>query len=323
MGTLVNGTFFIPALNGSIIDIDNCTNSICSPEWAQLHYIPSLPGNVIYLAIFSMLLVAHVALGIRYRTWGFLAGLVTGLLLEMAGYIARLELHFDDFSFIYFVISLCCLALAPALISASIYLCISRLATVCGPGVARFPPSFYTGFFIGCDCISIALQAAGGAIAATAAGGSTLQNTGVDLMLGGISFQVVSLFCCLILSFDLALCADRTRRRTTLEGHRDRSGHDARNLIGYFSFTIIAATLFIFVRCCFRVAELKGGFSGPVANNQGLFMALEGPMVMLAVIVLAVSHPGRCFGGHLGWQAANWTWKNQQARREMETKGDL
>lgn len=60
------------------------------------------------------------------------------------------------------------------------------------------------------------------------------------------------------------------------------------------------ATITIFVRSVFRVAELKGGFHSSLANNQVLFMILEGAMIGIATLCLTVFHPGICFGGQWG-----------------------
>ncbi|KAK3062542.1 hypothetical protein LTS18_003852, partial [Coniosporium uncinatum] len=64
----------VPALNGTLIDPNLCTPSICSMEYAQIDYIPSLGGNLFYLIVFALLLVAQLGLGIFYKTWGFLGG---------------------------------------------------------------------------------------------------------------------------------------------------------------------------------------------------------------------------------------------------------
>jgi hypothetical protein len=65
------------------------------------------------------------------------------------------------------------------------------------------------------------------------------------------------------------------------------------------------ATVTIFIRSVFRVAELSGGFHGPLANNQVSFMILEGAMVCIACLCLTIMHPGLCFQGE--WRAANFT----------------
>jgi hypothetical protein len=78
---------------------DYCTLDICPLSEAYVEYVPSLAGNAFYLGIFAVLLVAQVVLGIRYRTWGYLAGLFGGLVLEIIGYAGRLQMHYNPFRF--------------------------------------------------------------------------------------------------------------------------------------------------------------------------------------------------------------------------------
>jgi hypothetical protein len=59
---------------------------------------------------------------------------------------------------------------------------------------------------------------------------------------------------------------------------------------------LFIATLLIFVRCFYRVAELWDGFSGHLANDEVTFMILEGPMIIGAVALMTIFHPGRIFG---------------------------
>ena len=48
------------------------------------------------------------------------------------------------------------------------------------------------------------------------------------------------------------------------------------------------------------MAELESGFGGALANNEPVFMILEGPMIMIAVVALTAFHPGFCFRWALG-----------------------
>lgn len=74
-----------------------CTYSVCPLDvFGQLHYRPSLGGNVLYLAIFGLGLLANIALAIKYRTWGYLAAIIGGAGLEIVGYIGRIMLWQDD-----------------------------------------------------------------------------------------------------------------------------------------------------------------------------------------------------------------------------------
>ena len=57
-----------------------------------------------------------------------------------------------------------------------------------------------------------------------------------------------------------------------------------------------AAFVFILIRCSFRVAELAHGFKGKLANEQVPFMILEGGMMILAVLLMTIFHPGRYIG---------------------------
>lgn len=103
MSTTSNGTNLIPSLNGTLIDPNACTTAICSLQYAQLDYVPTLAGNLTYLIIFGVLLLAQLVLGCLYRTWGFLVGMIGGLTLEIVGYVGRIQLHSDVFDFNYFV----------------------------------------------------------------------------------------------------------------------------------------------------------------------------------------------------------------------------
>jgi hypothetical protein len=67
---------------------------------------------------------------------------------------------------------------------------------------------------------------------------------------------------------------------------------------------LTVATLAIFVRSIFRVAELREGFNGPLANDEVTFMILEGAMMVIATLCLTVLHPGYCFGGY--WDQTSW-----------------
>jgi hypothetical protein len=91
-----------PANNNSAYII--CTLETCTIDYAYVHYIPTLAGNAIYLAIFAVLLIAQIYLGIHHRTWGFMAGMIGGGILEIVGYLGRILLHSDPFNFNYFLV---------------------------------------------------------------------------------------------------------------------------------------------------------------------------------------------------------------------------
>lgn len=86
-----------------------------------------------------------------------------------------------------------------------------------------------------------------------------------------------------------------------------------------FLVGLSVATLSIFIRSCFRVAELSNGFDGALANDEVSFMILEGAMIIIACLALTICHPGICFQGE--WRAANFKMsKNKNNLRDLEAK---
>ena len=196
-------------MNSTNFDPYYCTYQTCSvQEYGQLSYIPSLAGNAFYLAIFCSFMLCQVFLGVRYRTWGFLGGMFGGIALEIIGYVARIELNKDDFNNNYFIIYLVGLTIGPAFFSASIYLCLARIIAIYGTELSWLKPRTITCFFIICDFISLCLQAAGGALASLADTPSQGQ-TGVNIMIAGLSTQVASTFAFVCLCVQLAWAVRR------------------------------------------------------------------------------------------------------------------
>jgi hypothetical protein len=107
----------------------------------------------------------------------------------------------------WFIIYLVGLTIAPALFSAAIYLSLSRIIAIYGSGLTLFTPRTTTITFICCDLLSLILQAAGGAIASTSQYGTAEAETGVNIMIAGLSTQVAATtaFCglCLHLAWNI------------------------------------------------------------------------------------------------------------------------
>lgn len=182
----------------STLDPTSCTYATCSiADYGQLRYIPSLAGNSFYLAIFCLAFLAQIVLGIRYRTWGFMVGMLGGTALEIMGYVARVQLHYDDFNNTYFIIYLVGLTIGPAFYSGAIYICLARIIAVYGSKLSWLSPQTITWTFVSFDFLSLVLQAGGGALTSLDISES-LDQTGINLMIAGLASQVASTtaFCC-------------------------------------------------------------------------------------------------------------------------------
>lgn len=264
----------------------------CPVEGTLYGYYPNLGANAFFAAFFGFCFLIQLGLGIKYRTWTYLIALGFGCVGEMIGYIGRIMLNENPYAENGgFEMQICCLIISPAFISAGVYLVLKHIVMEFGEQWSRLKPKWYTWIFITADIVSLVLQAIGGGTAATADPGSKALDTGTDLMIAGIVWQVVSL-----LAFGYFLCeyTFRTwRRQSELSLH-------ATTLICSTKFrlfigAVIIAYLTIFVRCVYRIPELTGGWGSPLMRNEVEFIVLEGVMIVIAVMALTVFHPGYCF----------------------------
>ncbi|KKK23908.1 hypothetical protein AOCH_004197 [Aspergillus ochraceoroseus] len=228
--------------------------------------------------------------------------MLLGLAGELVGYAGRLSLHDDPFSSNAFLQYLVSLTIAPAFLSAAIYLCLSRIVVAYGERISYFRPRTYTMVFIAFDFIALLLQAIGGGIAASTDGSNAKTvHLGKNIMIGGLAWQVASLLIFAGMSGYFVL---RVRRASPTDFNYDfeRVRHSRYFKLGMWGLGI--ATLAIFVRSVFRCAELSEGFDGTLANDEVTFMILEGAMICIAVICQTVFHPGAIFKGQ--WHDAVW-----------------
>jgi hypothetical protein len=162
-------------------------SSQCPLEATIYGYYPSLGANVFFDVFFALFAAASFSLGYRYRTWSYCLAMMLAGITEVIGYIGRILLHYNAWFKSGFNIQICCLIVGPPFNSAAIYLVLKHTTLFFGESWSRIKPRFYTYIFVSCDILSLALQAAGGAMAATSRGNEKRQNTGDDLMMAGIS----------------------------------------------------------------------------------------------------------------------------------------
>lgn len=316
-------------LNGAeFILQDDCTPSICSVQvCGQIEYIPNLGGNAFYMAVLIILLLAQLFLCIRYKTWGFLVGMFGGLVLEILGYGGRVWLHNNIFNFNAFLLYLIPLTIGPAFLSGSIYICLGRIVNINGAHLSRFSAKTYAVVFVSSDIFSLVLQAVGGALASEADTKSQ-QDTGVNIMIAGLAYQVFSLLLFLVLWGDFVL---RIRKAGEDQKSPQYAALRRSKYFLYFQFgtyifvsifpaeaiinaklitALLISTLLILIRSTYRVIELQGGFGGSIANNEPSFMILEGPMIIIAVLLVTICHPGLVLKD--AWQTASFSFRSNK-----------
>ncbi len=236
----------------------------CPVSATTYGYTPNLEGNVFFSAWFGLMLLASLFIGFRKRTWTYTLGLSFGCLGEMVGYIGRDLMSQNPWNGNAFKIQIVCLILAPSFVAASIYLTIKYLVLYFGAEYSILKARWYPWLFIGCDILSIVMQAIGGGVSAAATGGNNnnanLLSTGNNLMIAGIAFQVATMGLAGILFLTFAI-----RYRKGKHGHRsgthgspepkfEPSSEEKihRQTVFVYCAAVALAYLTVLIRCIYR-----------------------------------------------------------------------
>lgn len=271
----------------------NCTavSSICPVEDTIYGYTPSLPINAFFIAFFAVFALHHVIFGLHYRTYFFALALHAGCIAEAIGYAGRILLHNNVYSNVAFNIQISCLIFAPAFIAAGIYITLQHIVQTFGAQISRLPPKAYTIIFMLCDSFSLILQAVGGGLAGSSKGNVNQRNVGTDLMMVGIVIQVFTLIVFAGLVIDYAIRVKYAWVHVNVEGKKLAE----QTSFKLFVAAVAIAFLAIFCRCVYRIAELSGGWASPIMRDEASYVVLEGFMMVIAVTMVSVFHPGWCF----------------------------
>lgn len=284
--------------------VQDCTKETCPINLTIYQYAPSLAANATFLALFGLSGLIHLGQAVANRRttspWTYSMPTVIGCIGEIIGYVGRIMEHFDPFSGNGFYIQICCLTIAPAFFTASIYFCLGDFVRLYDPNsqISRFKdPRIFAWIFIPCDIISLVLQAAGGGLAATSVEQGDNPDPGTDVMITGLAWQVFTLLIFIVLSLDFAFNIYRSRGSLdkpsiSRSASPEKFGTDEatakitprspkmplKNLLLYI-VPFCAAVILIFARCCYRVAELSGGWTGSLIHDETSFIVLEGVWV--------------------------------------------
>jgi hypothetical protein len=154
--------------------------------------------------------------------------------------------------------------MSPVFFAAAIYVLLYVIARYIDPSASRINPKFFYWIFIPADIISLILQATGGAMSSTSNGSS---QAGVDIALAGLIFQVITLT-----FFSVCVVDYMIRSRSTWKSVKVPA-----RFVNFCVFLALA-TLFILIRCAYRVYELSEGYSrdSEALRDEPKFIALEG-----------------------------------------------
>ncbi|PVH75687.1 RTA1-domain-containing protein [Cadophora sp. DSE1049] len=285
-----------------------CTIDTCPIDSSYYFYRVSLAANATFIALFAVSLIGFlVTYAVTRRATAFTFAVSAGVILENG-----------------FLMQIVCLTIAPAFIAGGIYLCLRRIVYAFGPENSRIAPETYTRFFIPCDLLSLLLQAAGGGIASSASHQHKSTKVGDRIMVAGLAFQVLTLLVFMILCGDFAI---RTRRRYKSLGEAafDQNPHfvtlrHSKKFKGFLA-ALTLATICIFWRSVYRVAELAEGWTGSLIKRQWLFVGFEGVMVIVACLALNLFNPAFAFSEGVTGLGGLGSKKKMRKQREKANEG--
>lgn len=290
-----------------------------SPVSMYSGMVPNLAFNIAMLVIWSLLLAFHTTMVWRKQYWFSIAFMCAGI-MEVIGYVGRVISHYNVFKIDPFLMQMVCLTIAPVFTMGGVYYQLAKLIEIYGHRFSLLPsPMAYSYIFIACDIISLVIQAAGGGQSGSAATSGTNTDVGDNIFVGGLAVQVASMtiFICLMLHLFYKVFV-QTRidhagvnrlswslfkiPQTEIDYmYRKKFQHVRLNpdrwVFHYFPFALALAVFLIFVRCCYRLAELAEGWGGNLITHENYFIILDALMMAAATTILTVFHPGLAFRG--------------------------
>ena len=144
-----------------------CVDGECSVGIGFLPYQPSVAGNAVVAGLFGLLATAVAVLGVWYRTPIYSAIIVTGLLMEVMGYIGRVLLHFSGGNMNCYVIFLLGTILGCTFITTAVFLILPHYIGIHGGSITAIRPRYVNYMFAALSLLAFAVQAVGCAFAAT------------------------------------------------------------------------------------------------------------------------------------------------------------
>ncbi|KAK2044874.1 RTA1 like protein [Colletotrichum somersetense] len=163
-------------------------------------------------------------------------------------------------SYNYFILNYFFIVTAPVFLAAGIYTILSALILRLGRQFLPVPPKVVLWFFITSDAVATIAQISGAELIGVKRSRREDPTTANNILLGGLAYQ--------------------------------RAINEQRLMTFVTAFA--AATMLVYLRTCFRLAETSDGLGGKLSSNEIYFGALEFALVVLAVILLLIWHPGRC-----------------------------
>ncbi|PWY81601.1 RTA1-domain-containing protein [Aspergillus sclerotioniger CBS 115572] len=245
-------------------------------------YIPFQAAGIAFCVLFGLSMVVHIIQFCWKRTW-WCSVFSIGCMVEVLGWAGRLWAAECPYNSTAFMIQISTLIIAPTFFTAGIYVLLGRFIQLFGRQSSILSPKRYLWIFCTCDIVSLVIQAAGGGLASSESNevnGDT--SLGTNIMVAGIVFQLVSLTI-------FVICAVDFFRRSLRLGYL---GSLIQGSLSYLLFAMVFSVVCIYIRSIYRTIELAQGWTGYLITHQIYFIVLDGIMMVMAVGIFNIFHPG-------------------------------
>lgn len=168
------------------------------------------------------------------------------------------------------------IVVAPVLLSAAIYTIVSALIDAYGREYAPLSPKLVLWGFVACDIIATIIQITGAGLVGSAYSNLKDPNVPNKILLAGLAFQVFT-FALFLLVLMIVLWKGRSSPVKVSKA---------------FLTSTVIATLAIYLRTVFRLAETAQGLEASISTHEVYFGCLEFAPIVIGVYLLAIWYPG-------------------------------
>lgn len=290
----------------------------CNAQWA---YSPSFVAAIVFAVLFTKLTIAHLTLAIIHRK-RFCWVIIMASAWESAAFILRSLGAHNQQSGTFSLGSQLLFLLAPLWINAFVYMTAGRLIYTFHPDkqIWGFKAVSLGKWFVWLDIFSFIVQGAGGSMLNPGNDAKTM-DAGKKIYMGGVGIQelFILLFSALIVKFHVD--ALRLERQGLLPV---RSGHARKHHMWKWStYSLYAVLVLITMRIIFRLVEFSGGVDrahNKLPYEEGYALGLDAVPMVLAILILAVVHPGLVLQGEGSEFPSRKERKAEKKARKAEVK---
>ncbi|RYO40838.1 hypothetical protein AA0111_g1145 [Alternaria arborescens] len=261
-------------------------------------YNPSFTAAVAFAVLFGLLTIVHIFLAILHRK-SFCWVIIMGAIWELASFILRTLGTRDQQNEAYATASTLLFLLAPLWINAFVYMTAGRLVYFLHPkkrlwGIEAVKMGRW---FVWLDILSFIVQAAGG-LMMNQENGAKIIEIGRNVYMSGVGVQqlFILIFLGMIVRFHVDLLSlERDGQLCDVNNRRRRAARWK-----WLTYTLYAVLGLITIRIVFRLVEFSAGIdesANALIGTEGYALGLDAIPMMLALLLLAIVHPGLVLKG--------------------------